>query len=178
MMPHFASGQQAAVIQTPKPAKLRLIEGPVKRAVLTDGWKRTAAGMTPAQKAGARYEKRVHVALKERYGYMYHEGQPILFEDAAGEGTAIPDGIIKTLGCLTILEVKSQHMPESWWQLRKKYEPLVRRIFPKQRVLLLEICKSLDASMPYPEEYEVISSIDSFIVNSKDGSIGVLQWKL
>jgi hypothetical protein len=166
-----------AAVQVPPPPGFVPLHLPLKAALMGD-WTRTKTKHTPAQLAGLRYEKRVHAALREAWSYKYHESQAFKYVDQRGAGGAIPDGLIKDLAGFCIIEIKSQHMPESWWQLRQKYEPLVRWVWPGQKVILLEICRSLDAAMPYPEEFEIVTSIDDFLLDAKDGALGVMQWKL
>lgn len=184
MLPFFAdlncgvgvAGTRAAV-QVPPPPGFQALLLPLKAAAFGN-WTRTQTGLTASQKAGLRFEKKVHLALREKYNYMYHESQVLEFTDQRGGGRCIPDGLLKLSDCIVIIEIKSQHMPESWWQLRRKYEPIIRFMFPDYSVLLLEVCKSLDAAMPYPERFEVVEEINAFISTAPDGALGVLQWKL
>lgn len=164
-------------VQVPPPPGFQLPQLPIRRAVFG---KRTAAspGRTAAQKAGLRYEKKILAALQEQFGPRFQESPTIYFEDQESSFRCIPDGLIRGLRGTLILEIKSQHMPESWWQLRKKYEPVLRWMFPGQPVLLLEICRSLDISMPYPEKFEIISSVEEFMKTAPDGQLGVLQWRI
>jgi hypothetical protein len=100
----------------------------------------------------------------------------VYYDQREGERYAFPDALIKRPGRVAIVEMKRQHMPESWWQLRKKYEPIVRWLFPGQIVLCLEICSSLDAAMPYPEEFEHVEDISAWVNAAPDKSLGVHQW--
>lgn len=180
MLPSFLkiNGEEAGPpVQVPAPPHFRAIVLPVKEAALGN-WTRSSTGVSAAQKSGLRYEKKIHIALRERYGFMYHESQAIHYVDNSGGGTCIPDGIIKLPTCIVVVEVKSQHMPESWWQLRKKYEPIVRAVWPGEDILLLEICRSLDIDMPYPEKFTIVEDLDKWTLDASDGSLGVLKWKL
>ena len=49
-----------------------------------------------------------------------------------------------------IFEIKRQHMPEAWWQLRKHYQPVMER-YREQPVQVCEIVKDFDLQMPFPE---------------------------
>jgi hypothetical protein len=182
VLPHFAkinSGGPAgdSAVHVPPPHfQLPLL--PIK-AAFPENWTHVTTGLTASQKAGLRYEKKVQFILREQYGIRYHANQVIRFVDQRGGGCCVPDGLIRLEDRTIIVEIKSQHMPESWWQLRKKYEPVIRVAFPSRSiVLLLEICRSLDVDMPYPEKFTFVSSISDWTREAKDGDLGVMKWKL
>jgi len=183
MLPTFLNpnngGLAEAVVQVSPPTAFRHLRGRLRNVDL-GSWTRTdvAPPKRASQRRGLSYEKRIHAALRRQYEYRYHESQVIHFLDDGGEGIAVPDGMIKDAETVVIIEVKHQHMPESWWQLRRKYEPLVRALWPEMQVILLEICRSLDRQMPYPEAFELVEDIDNWILNADDGALGVMQWRL
>jgi hypothetical protein len=55
-------------------------------------------------------------------------------------------------GLLTIVEVKYQHTPDAWWQLRELYLPVVSLAFgPDWRIAMLEVVKWYDPHVSFPE---------------------------
>lgn len=137
-------------------------------------------GTSAAQKAGLRYEDRVQKNLIEIFCDLYVPNCSFSWQDDLGKRFCEMDGLILLPTTVVCVEIKSQHMPEAWWQLRKKYEPVLRS-YEKvrgKRLLLLEICRSLDAATPFPEAYSYVDEIPGFIIRAKDGELGVFQWKL
>lgn len=181
MLPHFARLNREVAgspVQVPPPPGFRFVKEPVLRAE----WRFETdvlfpPGMTSAQKAGLRYEKKIILELVDMLQKLIHVAPTIEYEDAAGLGYAIPDAVISDNHGICVVEIKYQHMPDAWWQLRKKYEPLVRHIHPDKKIHLVEICRSLDCAMPFPEPLKVVESIAE-LRDMESGSLGVLQWKL
>jgi hypothetical protein len=167
-----------SVVQVPPPPSFQAPLLPITRAF----FRNQAAmpdGRTSAQKSGLRYERKVQVELGRRLGHDFDPKPGLVFYDQReGEHYAFPDGLIKRPGIACIVEIKFQHMPESWWQLRRKYEPIIRWLFPGQKILCLEICSLLDAQMPYPEKFEHVEDILPWVDNAPDGSLGVHQYGL
>lgn len=83
-----------------------------------------------------------------------YEPEPQITYCAAGRpGLAYPDGLLLLPDRTVIFEVKSQHMPEAWWQLRRHYQ-LVMEQYRVQPVQCIEVVKSFDAAMPFPEKID------------------------
>jgi hypothetical protein len=86
-----------------------------------------------------------------------------------------PDGLHldPRRGILTILEVKYQHTPDAWFQLRELYAPVVSRAFgPEWDVALVEVVKWYDPATQFPEK--VIMCPDP--LSAPTGRIGVHIW--
>jgi len=180
MIPSFLhSGDKPPqpIAAVPSPPHFQAPLLPVERAIFS---KRASqqSGTTAAQKSGLRYEAKVQRELDSRYGKRYFPSKHIHFRDQRGWNTAVPDGLLCGFEWVAVIEIKSQHMPESWWQLRRKYEPVVRVLLPHDRIILVEICRALDKDMPYPERFDLIEELDKFLEHAPDGSLGVLQWRL
>jgi hypothetical protein len=77
-----------------------------------------------------------------------------------------------------IFEIKSQHMPEAWWQLEQLYRPVLRARRPLCPIVCVEVCRSYDPAMPFPAEFRLLSSIDEILDNPIVTSLAVLPWKL
>jgi hypothetical protein len=135
-------------------------------------------GTTTAQQNGIRYEIAVHAHFTKLWSSDYHV-QPIL---SFHEGTAkrrrivVPDGILLRDGKpAVVFEVKSQHMPEAWWQLRKLYAPVVEAYWPHP-VMLCEVVKSFDPSIGFPEPVKLCNSVEQ-VLDERPVPFKVLIWR-
>jgi len=136
-----------------------------------------AIGRTSAQRRGLKYEAKVQKWLKKQLGPEYMV-QPRL--EVLGRSyllrLLLPDGLLMLSDVATIIEIKSQHMPESYWQLRHLYEPAVRALPRICHVNCLTVVKSYDPAMPYPEEIERVFDIQDWVLR-EHSKIGVLRWQ-
>ena len=185
MLPHLTflnSGQPGTPVQVPPPPRFRAPVGEIRDVSLRgDNPFYSSRGHTAAQRAGMRYERHIQIELKQIL--LHYLPSPMLhFHDDSGFRTCIPDGLHVThqndATRFTIFEIKSQHMPEAWWQLRRLYEPVVRALQPKAEVALVEICRTLDAHTPFPEEPELIEDLKTFVSTASDGRFGVFRWRI
>jgi hypothetical protein len=169
-------------VQVPPPPKFHAPVGTIKHVSIRprDSYFK-ASGKTAAQKAGLAYEEKVQEYLVGTLSKCYLPAPYVDFKDATGPRTCIPDGILFTSSGLVIFEIKSQHMPEAWWQLRRLYEPVLRCYLNtygiRPDLFLLEICKSYDPQMPFPERPTLVYDIQSFLDTAKDKEFGVFRWK-
>lgn len=81
---------------------------------------------------------------------------------------------------LTIYEIKLQHCTFAWWQVRKLYEPILRKIYPNFTISAMEIVKWLDPHIPFPETFYYASSPfdlfdNRFGIHIYDGRKGYLK---
>ena len=78
-----------------------------------------------------------------------------------------PDGLIVELRekKLTIVEIKLQHTSETWYQVRKLYQPVVSAIYPGFQIAALEIVKWLDPHIPFPETFKFCEDVLYFDVD-------------
>lgn len=164
-------------VSVPPPPGLRL-----PSRIMSAGWStkevKFPPGKTAAQKAGLRYEAKVLLELQDIFLGGVYLSPTLFWIDETGVNYAVPDALILDEKFICCVEIKFLHQPEAWWQLRKKYEPILRKIYPDTKILLLEICSSLDAHSPFPEKYTYVEHLPPFIKNAKDGELGVFQWKL
>lgn len=137
-------------------------------------------GQTAAQKAGLRYEEKVGIELKKKYGDYFTPGPRFHFREDKSPRTCVPDGLFVFDSKIVVVECKSQHMPESWWQLRKLYQPVLNAWLPRdgRPVQVLEICRVYDAGMPFPEKVNLIYDLESWLHADIDPSFGVFVWKM
>ena len=139
-------------------------------------------GFTTAQQNGLRYEAKV--AKRLRSGLDYQVGakyldQPYLdFEDDLGPRVVIPDGLALLPGGLALVfEIKSQHMPEAWWQLRRLYQPVVRQLPFVSQVSVVEVVRSYDPAMGFPETVQLCTTLDQ-VLWSRPEPFKVLLWRM
>ena len=135
-----------------------------------------AVGRTSSQRRGLKYEAKVQGWLKKQLGseYMVQPRLEVLGKTCILR-TLLPDGLLILGSVATIIEIKSQHMPESYWQLRHLYEPAVRALPIVCHVNCLTVVKSYDPAMPYPEEIERVFDVQDWVLREHT-KIGVLRW--
>ena len=178
MLPHLIGLNRDAPVPVavPPPKGFQVPLLPIKFANLVSG-RLSGRGATEAQKNGLRYERKAQDYLRRMFGVYFYDQPSIAFEDQRGQGIAIPDGLAVGEDFAAIFELKFQHMPESWWQLRRKYEPLVQWMWPQSRIVLVEVCASIDPEMPYPERFEIVEDLEAYVAEAPSGALGVFQWK-
>ena len=108
---------------------------------------------------GLRYERHALGTLGARYGPQLVPSPWLRYRERGAPWWryAQPDGLLIDLraGTICILEVKVRHTVAAHTQLRRLYEPLIRRIFsaPSWRFSCCEVVRSFDGRMPFPERY-------------------------
>ena len=181
MLPHLSplnGGLAGVPVQVPPPPRFRAVEGPITNIWLNKFHPfRITKGTNGSQKAGVLYESRTQDYLTELFGPKYLRNPAIHFQAGGAARTCIPDGLFLTAERTVIIEIKSQHMPEAWWQLRRLYEPVCRAYVPNTPITLVEICKVYDPHCPFPEQFDFVDDLRKFIADSKDGALGVFRWK-
>lgn len=130
-------------------------------------------GKSAAQKIGIRYERKVLTALAAEYGSTFLPNFWFQFQTGDARRWCQLDGIVREGDSVLLFEVKARFTSDAWWQLRRLYEPVVRKAWYPQRIRHVVVCKSFDPSTPFPEEYELISSLSGI----QDGVINVLPWR-
>lgn len=170
----FLSGA-AGVVEVPPPQGFRELAYPLREVTFSVSNEFTRQlGNTAARENGLRYESQAHEHLQSVLGAGYLAVE-LHVRDAKGRRELIPDGVFFHPNHVVIFEVKSQHMPEAWWQLRKLYQPALRFKLPKRPVYVVEVCKSFDPAMPFPEEIVLINDLKDFAYNPLP-AFGVYQW--
>jgi len=174
-LPRLYSPEAGRRSRAPRPPRgFRLLKGAISN-VRFEGIAPHNIGRTFAQRAGLRYEQKVHDVLSSIYGAAYRHNSPILFTDATGPRRAIPDGLLIVESRLVIIEIKLSHCALAWWQLRRLYGPLCAALaVPGTVIQLVEVCRSYDPQVDFPEPHDIIASLHK----APTGRVGVLQWKL
>jgi len=179
MFPHLPSLNEtgastgSSVVSVPPPQNFRPADG-VRDAYFADT-SIAGQGTSYSQRAGARYERQFLDHFEKKFGPTFRRSPLIHFCDASGYRTCVPDAVYRENALsVVVFEIKYQHMPEAWWQLRKLYEPVVQRVFPKCHVSVIEVCRSFDPTTPFPETVRLIPDLNSCL-SSKE--FQVFRWK-
>jgi hypothetical protein len=132
---------------------------------------------TPAQRMGLRYERKVLSYLSGVFpGFI--PSQWFRYASDAGTKWCQVDGLLLLPGGkVLIFEVKYSFVEAAWWQLRKLYEPVVRRAYYAREVGLCLICRSYDPSKRFPEEVELLPDLKIWGERPSFSKIGVFSWK-
>lgn len=164
------------VVSIPPPPRFRHICGEIREARWEPSGTTASVGMTAAQKAGLRYEARAQDWLATQLQGSYHVAPYLHFRDDSGPRTAIPDGISFGFREATIFEIKSQHTHAAWWQLRRLYEPVVKKLGGIDFVRCVEVTRSFDPLAGFPEEVVICYSLDD-VFEEESNRVRVLIWK-
>lgn len=144
----------------PTPRRFRALVGSPRNVAFLTALRMNPKGFTAAQKAGMRYEAQAHMFLANELGDKYQASAALSFEDDSGHRIVVPDGLyFSPYGTALIFEVKRQHCPEAWWQLRRLYSPVVSAFPFVNRVSCIEVTRSYDPSMGFPEDAMVVRSV-------------------
>jgi hypothetical protein len=149
-------------VWVPPPPRFRAPVGEVRNVRLKVTGVSTQRGNTPAKHAGILYERKAQDHLQELWPH-YQRSPTLHFVDDGGARTCIPDGLLLWEDRAIIFEIKSQHMPEAWWQLRRLYQPVVEALYPAAYVQLIEVVRSFDVAMPFPTSITLIHDIAGFV---------------
>jgi hypothetical protein len=110
-----------------------------------------------ARAQGLRYEAKAHEHFGGLYGEAYVPGPWFKFQTAGSDKIrwCQPDALLfqPFLGRILVMEYKLCHNPDSWWQLRALYEPVLARAFPPTlwKFVLCEVTKWFDPATNFPE---------------------------
>jgi len=133
---------------------------------------------TAAQKAGKRYERKVLSMLGKTFGSGLLPQPWFRFEDENGKlRYCQPDAIYMSENFSAVFEVKIRLVEDAWWQLRKLYAPVVKKAYKVYNLNLFVICKYVDPAVPFPEDYNSVSSLTALKPDGWDcARINMLQW--
>jgi hypothetical protein len=163
-------------VQVPPPPHFKAVVGKPHSVNFKPNPFKNQRGDTPAKQAGIRYEELAHGYLAN-LPLNYVERPFFHFHDNTGWRTCAPDGMFLHSEWIAIVEIKYQHVPEAWWQLRRLYEPVLRA-FCKQRALrLVEVVRSYDAATPFPETPALAYDLPLWLTSvARDGEFAVHRW--
>lgn len=105
---------------------------------------------------GIRYERRAQEHLADFYGDRYLPSPWLRFFTGGQWRWCQPDAILIDLehGRITIVEIKYQHTPDAWWQVRQLYQPVLSAMFPPElwSFEACEVVKWYDPNTLFPEK--------------------------
>jgi len=84
------------------------------------------------------------------------------FTDKSGRRWCQPDVLVidrQAKTCL-VAEVKYQHTPDAWWQLKHLYEPVLAVALPGFNFRLVEVVHWFDAATEWPETVRLTPSLN------------------
>lgn len=167
-------------VAVPPPPGFRAVAGHVHSVERSSNFRRTQVANTFAQSAGHRFERLVSEGLWEHYGNAYEPSARFTFIDEDGRRLCEMDGILPAREYVIVFEVKAQHTPNAWHQIRSLYEPVALNFFQRP-VVPVEVVKSYDGYTPFPEPTKILFSLaelDHWVKYFPDSSekFGVLLW--
>jgi hypothetical protein len=178
MLPSISplSGVSTGSVQVPPPPRFRPILGMAYGVDRCEPRDAGVEGMSAAQRAGMRYERKVHDHFASLWGDRYVPSPVFSFYDASGKRFCIPDGLLD-LGenRIVVFEIKFQHMPEAWWQLDQLYRPVLKALY--KDVYLVEVCRSFDPATPFPCAIHKIDNIEHYVKGPLRSIFGVYRWR-
>ncbi len=123
-----------------------------------------------ALRAGKKYEQRCHEVLSRQWENLgsYLPGPWISFHDQNRKRRLCqPDALfIRSDGSVLIVEMKLTHTLNAWWQLRRLYQPVVERLYNRE-AFVLEVCRTGDPLMRYPEPVELYERVEDLKHDAK-----------
>ena len=109
--------------------------------------------------AGVRYERRAQSVLQDRYGDLYVRSPWFHFLSTTWRWCQ-PDGLLVDIarGKITIIEIKLKHTSDAWWQTRRLYEPVVKKVFPPSiwSYAVAEVVRWYDGDVAFPEHFTFV----------------------
>ena len=124
-----------------------------------------------------KYEARAQQHLSSIYGEAYIPAPWFQYQEDGESRVRYcqPDGLLYSprLDRITIVEVKLRHTEKAWWQLRHKYGPLLRHIFPWMEIAYVELVQWYDVAIPFPE----VVYLRPHIRMARPDEIQVTIWK-
>jgi hypothetical protein len=124
-----------------------------------------------------KYEAAVHQYLLSIYGGAYIPAPWFVYQEVGETRVRFcqPDGLLfdAALRRLVIVEVKLRHTEKAWWQLKKKYRPIVEFVYPWMDIAYCEVVQWFDVSIPFPEYVELRPAVRM----AKPDEVQVTIWK-
>ena len=124
-----------------------------------------------------KYEERVHQHLDALYGKLYVPAPWFQYQEQTESRVRYcqPDGLLFDirLSRVVIVEVKLRHTDRAWWQLRRKYGPVLQYIYPWMEIAYCEVVQWFDVSIPFPEEVHLRPAVRM----ARPDEIQVTIWK-
>jgi hypothetical protein len=139
----------------------------------------TPTSGTAAQRAGKRYERHALKHLSKELGNAFIPSPWIRYQEAGNVTRwCQPDGILHIEDFIAIFEIKIRFTSAAWWQLRKLYEPVIRRAFCASRIGVFLVTRAVDPSEPFPENFSVLDGLSPAVLRTWPlDRTGVVLWR-
>ncbi len=115
-----------------------------------------------ARREGELYENRVQSHLLEEYPDKYVVSPWLRYRNGAARlEWCQPDGLLVDFlsGLVTVVEIKLKHTSDAWWQIRHKYEPVLRNLFSDDwQFSSLEVVRWFDPHTRFPERFHLTAA--------------------
>ena len=109
-----------------------------------------------AKAEGIRYERKAQAYLEELFGEYYLPSPWIAYYEDGLERYCQPDGLIFNFleGRITIIEIKLKHTADAYVQIKSKYAPRIREMFPSHlwKLSACEVVRWYDPHTYFPED--------------------------
>jgi hypothetical protein len=146
----------------------------------------TPGTTSKAQRLGKRYEHKVRKAIaKLNPKQTVVSGPWVTFMNASGSLRYCQPDIVmfdEEQKKAIIFEVKYTHTIDAYHQLKNLYLPTLQFIHRDYQFMLVEITRSYDGALKFPEEIEELffdfNECVAAMMFRETSHIGVLQWKL
>jgi hypothetical protein len=132
---------------------------------------------TAAQRRGKKYEEQALEMLEGLSIFKAFTPSPWIRFDSHGYTNRLcqPDALGFGSSWLLVIEIKLRHTILAYWQLRRLYEPVLRAMYPNYTIKIIEVTKSFDPAVPWPEPLLLHHEPDDLA--ALNGGFNVLQWR-
>ena len=164
------------------PARLKLPRGTpcLARRSKGIGGDSQVSAPTAAQQAGLRYEAQAREHLEALvpswdFGIWWTYVDQRTGRDRLCQVDAFRVDFFQKL--VNVVEIKKRHTSDSWWQLRKLYEPVLRSVYPAPyQFNVVEMCESFDPDIRLSEPIFFVDDLVKWTAAPAPG-FGVYRWR-
>lgn len=115
--------------------------------------RRRPRGSTGAQRAGLSYQRKACDELRRVFGKeSVSVGQWVEYRTGAGNCYCQPDALAVVSDRVYVFEMKLTTTTDAWWQLRHLYGPIAQYLYPRERIILVNVVKSHYPEIRFPED--------------------------
>ena len=139
--------------------------------------RRRPRGSSAAQKSGLRYQRQVCDELRVQFGSAAVLVGPWLeYRLGIERRYCQPDAIVSHRDLVFVFEVKLSSTTDAWWQLRHLYGPVVQKLYPSSRLVLVNVVKSHYPEIRFPEDtWTFDMGLES--LKEKSSVERIVQWR-
>ena len=117
--------------------------------------------MNGKQKASKHYEKVAQFYLKQCFGDNFYPSVWLKYVERRGQRWCECDGVManKETKEVIIFEMKLKHTARAWWQLHKKYLPVLQFAFKDWHFRVVEMTNVHDPEIVYPDGVKIVYNL-------------------